>query len=62
MTCVQFSPGMKHAVAAEGVVVVLGDGGGSPGAGAGEDARRGFPAKQNCLSGHCSQRPLSPQV
>jgi hypothetical protein len=47
MASVQFPPGVKHAVTAEGVVVVLGDGVGGTGAGAGEDARPGLPAKPN---------------
>jgi hypothetical protein len=46
MASVQFLPGVKQTVTAEGVVVALGDGAGT-GTGAGEDARRGLPARQN---------------
>jgi hypothetical protein len=49
MVAVQFSPGVKHTVTEEEVMGTLGDGAG--GTGAGEDARRGFPARQNWLSG-----------
>ena len=46
MASVQFPPGVKHTVTGEGVVVVLGEGAGGVGAGVGEDARRGFLARQ----------------
>ena len=46
MASVQFPPGVKHAVTAEGVVGTLDNGAGGAGAGVGEDAMRGFPARQ----------------
>ena len=47
MASVQFPPGVKQTVTAEGVVVVLGDGAGGAGVGVDEDVRRGLPARQN---------------
>jgi hypothetical protein len=46
MTCVQFPPGVKHTVTAEGVVVVLGNGAGGAGIGVDEDVMRDLPARQ----------------
>jgi hypothetical protein len=46
MASVQFPPGVKHTVTAEGVVVALGIGAGCAGSGLGVDAIRGFPARQ----------------
>src|SRR5215217_4740214 len=62
MASVQFPPGVKHTVTAEGVVVVLGHRAGGAGVGVDEDALRGLPARQYSLSGHWSHRPLSPQT
>jgi hypothetical protein len=46
MASVQFPPGVKHAVTAEGVVVAPGDGAGCVGAGVGADAICGLPDRQ----------------
>jgi hypothetical protein len=46
MASVQFSLCVEHTVAADGVVVVPGDGLVGAGAGAGEDATRGLSARQ----------------
>jgi hypothetical protein len=46
MASVQEPPGVKHTVTAAGVVVALGEGAGGAGAGVGEEATRGFPARQ----------------
>jgi hypothetical protein len=62
MVSVQFPPGVKHTLTAEGVVVARGDGPSGAGVGVGEDATRGWRDRQNSLSGHWSQRPLSPQT
>lgn len=62
MASVQFPPGVKHTVTAEGVVVVLGHRADGAGVGVDEDALRGLPARQYRLSGHWSHRPLSPQT
>jgi hypothetical protein len=62
MASVQLPLGVQHTVTADAAVVALGDAVGGAGAGGCEDARRGFPAKQNSLSGHWSERPLSPQT
>jgi hypothetical protein len=45
MASVQFPPGVKHTVTAEGVVVVLGHRAGGAGVGVDEDALRGLPTK-----------------
>jgi hypothetical protein len=47
MASVQFPPGVKHPVTAEGVVVALGDGLRGAGAGLDEDVMRGLPARQD---------------
>src|SRR5262245_48456576 len=62
MASVQFPPGVKHTVTAEGVMVVLGHRAGGAEVGVDGDAVRGLPARQYRLSGHWSHRPLSPQT
>jgi hypothetical protein len=51
MASVQFPPGVKHTVTAEGVVVALGHGAGGAGAGGDEDDMRDLPARPYGLSG-----------
>jgi hypothetical protein len=46
MASVQLPPDVTHTVTADGAVVMLGEAAGGAGAGVGEDAIRGFPARQ----------------
>jgi hypothetical protein len=46
MASVQFPPGVKHTVTAEGVVVVLGNGAGGARVEVDEDVMRDLPARQ----------------